>query len=217
MRLIILWIVIPFSPLILWLYTLGLLPGEWKSKFKDILALIFQPAYVMLMMAIGFVFLEAVYVMAPSKKTDSVTKKKIYKTFKIREKDNGNLIIVGNSLVIASDKNTNWAEQSMTTARDVMQYFFWLLTNFMAAFVLWSLVFIAFKSNKFTEKIATSVDTYVKKTVETTPFIPAPGGRQSIASLWIAWSQIQKYPTHRAQQQTIQLTKHGKNNNSNEH
>ena len=56
-----------------------------------------------------------------------------------------------------------------------MQYFFWLLANMIAAFVLWTLVFVAFKSSKFTEKIATSVDTYVKKTIETAPIIPVAG------------------------------------------
>ena len=203
-RLIILWIVIPFSPLILWLYTLWLLPWEWKTKFKDILGLIFQPAYVMFMMAIWFLFIQAVYVMIPSKNwgTDKLQTDKIMKTFKITEE--GDKIIIDNSIVIAGDKNTNWAEENMWTAREIVQYFFWLLANMIAAFVLWTLVFVAFKSSKFTEKIATSVDTYVKKTIETAPIIPVAGW-QSIASLWTTWSQIRKYPEQRAAQQTAKL------------
>jgi len=208
-RLIILWIVIPFSPLILWLYTLWLLPWEWKTKFKDILWLIFQPAYVMLMMAIWFLFIQAVYVMIPNNenknsKLAQERKDKIYKTFHIVEK-NGKYVI-SNALVIQSDKNTNGAEKDMTKPRDFLQYFFWLIANMISAFILWTLVFVAFKSNKFTEKIATSVDTYVKKTVETAPIIPVAGW-QSIASLWTTWSQIRKYPEQRAAQQTANLRK----------
>jgi len=66
-RLVILWIVIPFSPLFLAAYILGLVPGDYKNKLTEIVSLIFQPAYVMFMLGIWFIILEAVYQMEPKK------------------------------------------------------------------------------------------------------------------------------------------------------
>jgi len=49
------------------------------------------------------------------------------------------------------------------------------------------LVFTALKSNKFTEKLAESVDTYTKKTIETIPIFP---GGQGVASLQQTWNTM---------------------------
>jgi hypothetical protein len=98
-----------------------------------------------------------------------------------------------------------------------LDYFSWILTNLLAGFVLWSLVFTALKSNKFTEKLAESVDTYTKKTIETIPFLP---GEQSVASLQQTWSTIStNLPDQFVQSQTVELEKlfkKKKNNNDNE-
>jgi len=202
-RLIMLWLFIPFSPILFSMQILWLLPWEWKKKFNDILGLIFQPAYVMLMMGIGFIFLESIYAMIPKdeKWLDLKQANNVFHVKSIDEKKEKK-VIINNSLVLIQDKSSNWKEKNMLS--DILQYFYWFIANMLWAFVLWSLVFVAFKSNKFTEKIATAVDTYVKKTVETYPILPVAWW-QSVMSLAKTWEQIQRYPEQKAAQDTSKL------------
>jgi len=182
-RVVILWVVIPFSPLIFSAYILWTMPSDYKNKVTDIISLIFQPAYVMFMLAIGFVLIEAVYQMEPAK-----NREKFYKTFNVEEIKWKNEMRVWDVAMIQRDVG-NWKFANWTSWSSFFDYFSWFLVNLLAGFVLWSLVFTALKSNKFTEKVASTIDTYVKKTAETLPILP---GKQSLASLQQTWSTISR-------------------------
>jgi len=157
------------------------MPSDYKNKVTDIISLIFQPAYVMFMLAIGFVLIEAVYQMEPAK-----NKEKFYKTFNVEEVKWKNEVKIWDVAVIQWSVG-NWEFANWTSWWNFFDYFSWFMINLLAGFVLWSLVFTALKSNKFTEKVATTVDTYVKKTAETLPILP---GKQSLASLQQTWQTV---------------------------
>ncbi len=184
-RILVLWVVIPFSPLIFASYILWMIPSDYKSKVTDILAIIFQPAYVMLALWIWFVFIESVYQMQPKKVTD-FNNSKLSKTFKIKVNDDKNQVNVRDLITVEWSNKTNWSIEDGTSWKNVIEYFIWLIVNLLSWFVMWTLVFTAFKSNKFTQKIAESIDTYAKKSAETFPIFPA---NQSIASLKQVWER----------------------------
>ena len=178
-RVLYLWIIIPFSPIIFWAYILGIVPWEYKSKFTEIISLIFQPAYVIFMLGIWFVFIEAVYQMEPWK-----NQAKFSKTFELKEKWENKLAIW--EYIVIEWSKWNWETSDWTSWWNILDYISWLIVNILAWFILWTLVFTALKSNTFTKKISQAVDTYAKQTLKTLPILP---DWQSYYSLKEAWNR----------------------------
>ena len=205
-RIMVLWMVIPFSPFLFWLPIIWIFDSKVKEKLSNIIALIFQPAYVVFMLTLWFIFMQSLSAMMPNisweKKSDNILKKidvnKVWKD----EYELAGVIKVKSNYNSKDGKNTN-----MWDFKNIASYIAWIIVNLIAAMLMWTLVFVAFKSNSFTKKIATSVDEMAKWAVKTLPILP---WKQSIASLIRAWEHLQNIPNLKAQadyQKLAQKTK----------
>lgn len=163
-RVLYLWIIIPFSPIIFWAHILWITPQEYKNKFSEIISLIFQPAYVIFMLWLWFVFIEAIYQMEPWK-----DQSKFAKVFDLKEEKNKLKIW---EYVVLEWSKWNWETLDWTSWWNILDYISWLMVNILAWFVLWTLVFTALKANVFTKKVSQVVDTYAKQTLRTLPILP---------------------------------------------
>lgn len=225
-RVVLLWVIIPLSPLIFWAYILWIFNSEIKNKFIDIITLIFQPAYIVFMLSIWFIFIQAIQSLAPvtedKNKLETLwlynwwTKDKNIKdkSWKNVEKtvQTVNIWWKNDPLIVIQaeyDKKQGKTD-SNTDYKNILYYFWWIIANLLSAFVLWTLVFIAFRSNKITRKISDPVETYAKKWLEALPIFPA---WHSVLSLEQTWSDVMSWiPKQLSQQQTRELTNKFKKN-----
>ena len=206
-RVVVLWVVIPLSPFILWAYILWIFDSEIKKRFKDIITLIFQPAYIVFMLSIWFVFIQSIQSMIPNNKEDT---KKLETLWLYNKQDknlwSGKVLKTINIwenwlFTIQSEYNKKgWTNDNVSNYKNILSYIPWMIANLLSAFVLWSLVFIAFKSNSITEKIAQPIETYAKEWLKAAPIFPKG---QSVASLeqtaWnIKWLDRQILPQQNA-------------------
>jgi len=200
-RVLVLWVVIPMSPIILWAYILWIWDSQIKWKLKDIISLIFQPVYVVFMLSIWFIFIQAVHNMIPSpEKTD---KKTILEQLQFKEQWKKWISLWWLAQIqVKSDKN-NWKTTNDVDPKNILSYFSWIIANLLSAIVMWMLVFTALKSNKWTKQISSTVETYAQKAVTTTPIIAG----QSIDSTKAIFRWIQDIPTWMKQHQQGELTK----------
>ena len=206
-RIVVLWVVIPLSPFIFWAYMLWIFDSEIKKRFKDIITLIFQPAYIVFMLSIWFVFIQSIQSMIPNNEEDT---KKLETLWLYNKQDknlwSGKVLKTINIwenwlFTIQSEYNKKgWTNDNVSNYKNILSYIPWMIANLLSAFVLWSLVFIAFKSNSITEKIAQPIETYAKEWLKAAPIFP---WGQSVASLeqtaWnIKWLDRQILPQQSA-------------------
>ncbi len=176
-RVLILWVVIPMSPIILWAYILWIWDSQIKWKLKDIISLIFQPVYVVFMLSIWFIFIQAVNTMIPS--PEKKDKKTILRQLQfIPEWKNGISLWWLAQIQVKYDKG-NGKTTNSADPKNILAYFSWIVANLLSAIIMWMLVFTALKSNKWTKQISSTVETYAQKAVTTTPIIAG----QSIDSI----------------------------------
>jgi hypothetical protein len=103
--------------------------------------------------------------MIPKRKNGKIIEdnntKKFQDTFGISVDNNSpEKLTIQDLLLIESTKKDKTGQ--ISDFSNILSYITWIVANLLSAFVLWTLVFIAMKSNKFTEKISSSVNTYVK-------------------------------------------------------
>jgi len=189
-RLMILWIVIPLSPILFWLPILWVFDSKVKEKLTSILALIFQPAYVVFMLSLGFVFIQSLYVMMPSVGGQE-NNKNFLKTLNIEKVNENELEIYGLLDIKTKYASNNGTNTDISDFKNLASYISWIILNLIWVMILWTLVFTAFKSNTFTKKIATAVDTTAKEWLKTLEILP---GGQSIASMEKAADYLSKVP-----------------------
>jgi len=169
-RVVILRVVIPMSPIILWSFILWIWDSQIKWKLKDIISIIFQPAYVVFMLSIWFVFIQSVYTMIPSPKKQNDNS--ILNKLQITQTKNKNAINIWDlAYIYVKSSKDSWQTSNEFDPKNVLAYFTWIIANLLSATVMWMLVFIALKSNSFTKKISSIVDTYAQKVITTTPII----------------------------------------------
>ena len=220
-RVIILWVVIPLSPFILWAYILWIFDSQIKKRFKDIITLIFQPAYIVFMLSIWFVFIQSIQSMIPNNKKDNKLETLwIYSDWEPK-KDWDKLVKTVNIwenwlFTIQSEYNKKkWTNDNPSDYKNILYYISWIIANLLSAFVLWSLVYIAFKSNSITERIADPIQTYTKTWLKTAPILP---WWQSVASLeqtlWDIWRIPQQKVTEQAGKLTDDFKKKKDNKNN---
>ena len=205
-RIMVLWVVIPLSPILFWIPILWVFDSQVKDKLTNVIALIFQPAYVVFMLSIWFVFIQALYSMMPSVWWEE-NSKTILKELKIEEKGDNEVELAGILDIKSNYDKWKWTNTDMADFKNLFAYISWIIANLIAIILLWVLVFTAFKSNSFTKKISTSVDTFAKQWLKTVPFLP---GGQSIASLWKAADYLQKVPSQTSSAQVIKLKEEAK-------
>ena len=200
-RLMILWVVIPLSPILFWLPILGVFDSKVKDKLTNIVALIFQPAYVVFMLSIWFVLIQSLYTMMPSIWWEK-KEKEILKEFNIEKKWNSELELNGILDIKSKFDPKTWTTTKMADYKNLFSYIAWIIANLISIMILWILVFVAFKSNSFTKKIATSVDVFAKQSLKAIPILP---WWQSIASLWSVGSHLQRIPNIISEKQSSEL------------
>lgn len=206
-RVLVFWVVIPLSPALLWAYILWIWWSKVKENLSNIISLVFQPAYVVFMLSLWFILIQSVYTMMPGDKKNSNS---LESTFWIKLNNNKyvcwytvNSIDINWLWIIQSKyMSSNWWNTRMDNFKNIFSYFSWILVNLLAWFILWMLVFVALKSNKFTKKISETVETYTEKTVKTIPFLP---WWQSISSLWKIWAGVMDIPSQKTQNQKTNL------------
>lgn len=210
-RLVLLWVIIPLSPFILWAYILWIFDSEIKKRFKDIITLIFQPAYIVFMLSIWFVFIQSIHTMMPNNENKKDVKKKLealwiyeWKTEKEGKWQVKTINIWKDWVFVIQSKYTpgKGLNDSPTDYKNILSYIPWLIANLLSAFVLWSLVFIAFKSNSITWKIAEPIDNFAKTWLKTVPILP---WGNSVESLWQTLHNIWRIPSNKVQTQTSEL------------
>jgi len=218
-RVIMLWVIIPLSPFILWTYILWIFDSHIKKRFKDIITIIFQPAYIVFMLSIWFVFIQAIHSMIPEQQEETEKLKKIWiYDWWISNWQNTTIHTINiwsdNWLVkIQSEYNKwNWINYSSSDYKNILYYIPWIIANLLSAFVLWSLVFIAFKSNSITEKIAQPIETYAKTWLITAPILP---WSHSIESVGKTLQDIQWIPSNIKSKQSSKLISEFKKNDNN--
>lgn len=189
-RLMVLWIVIPLTPFLFWLPIIWIFDSKIKDKITNIFALIFQPAYIVFMLSIWFVFIQSVYVMMPSVWWEEKSKN-ILKTLEVEQKWKNEVELLWILNITSNYDKWTWTNTNMSDYKNLLSYISWVIANLMAIILLWILVFIAFKSNSFTKKIATSVDTVTKKWLEALPILP---WGQSVASLGKVYEHLNSIP-----------------------
>ena len=184
-RVMLLWLIIPLSPVIFWFTILWIWEWKLKAKVTDVLTLIFQPAYVVFMLVLWFIFVQATYTMIPVDSKKNVLKELWFKVKK-------NSLEYENILTIEWDfDKKQWTSTSASDIKNVVSYISWLIVNILAIFIMWMLVFTALKSNKFTWKIATTIDSYAKEAAKAIPILP---WWQSISSLSQVTSHLKGIP-----------------------
>ncbi len=213
-RVLVLWVVIPMSPIILWAYILWIGDSQIKWKLKDIISLIFQPVYVVFMLSIGFIFIQAVNTMIPSpQKSD---KKTILQQLKFTPEWKNGISLWWLAQIQVQYKKDNWKTTNAVDPKNILAYFSWIVANLLSAIIMWMLVFTALKSNKWTKQISSTVETYAQKAVTTTPIIAG----QSIDSMKqvVRWldqvSNWMMYKQNRNLQQEIDKVLKNKNDDS---
>jgi len=199
-RVLILWVVIPMSPIILWAYILWIWDSQVKWKLKDIISLIFQPVYVVFMLSIWFIFIQAVHTMIPS--PDKTDKKTILEQLQFTPEWENGISLWWLAQIQVKYNKDNWKTTNNVDPKNILSYFSWIIANLFSAIVMWILVFIALKSNKWTKQISSTVETYAWKAVTTTPIIAG----QSIDSMKKVTKWLQNIPNWMKQGQQSELT-----------
>ncbi len=210
-RVVVLWVIIPLSPFILWAYILWIFDSQIKSKFKDIITLIFQPAYVVFMLSIWFVLIQSIHSMIPNnEQKNSFEVFWIYDGWEKTIDENNDIerqtvnIWENELFTIQSEYSKwDWTNESSFDYKNLLSYIPWIISNFLSAFVLWALVFIAFKSNSITQKISDPIENFAKSWLKTAPILPL---WHSVASLEQTWQQVQQLPSNISQKQTSSLS-----------
>ncbi len=189
-RVMVLRAIIPLSPFLFWLPILWVFDKQAKDKLTNVIALIFQPAYVVFMLAIWFIMIQSLYTMMPAVGGEKKSKD-ILKELSIEKKDNNEIEFAWILNMTSTYDKWSWTTTDMSDYKNLLSYISWIIANLIAIMVLWILVFTALKSNSFTRKIATSVDTFTKQWLKTLPVLP---WGQSLASLQKAWNYLQRVP-----------------------
>lgn len=223
-RVVILWVFIPLSPFLFAVYTLWIFDSQVKSKMKDIISIIFQPVYIVFCLSVGFIFIKSIHAMLPGnwKKQSDISNFFwiTYEDGKSKDDDSENKksLKFGKDdtslFVIESVYNeSSWWSATDIDPKDILNYFSWIVLNLFSAFVLWFLVFIAFKSNSFTKKISEPVDAFTKTALKNTKILPY---WQSIESLSQTWEHIKWMPWQFSSSQYTNLRKSIKDDNTEE-
>jgi hypothetical protein len=110
--------------------------------------------------------------------------------------------------------NTEWTNTDNGNIKNVLFYVSWFIANLISIMVMWTLLFIAFKSNKFTEKISSTVDTITKQWIKTIPFIPTTKWNQSISSTLKIANTINQIPWQISAKQTNKAIDSSKKENN---
>lgn len=209
-RVVFLWVIIPLSPFILWSYILWIFDSEIKKRFKDIITIIFQPAYVVFMLSIWFIFIQAIHFMIPNNdKKNTLNALWVYDwwtetDWKWNVTQILNLWKWWNFSIQVTHKKKDGTSDNSSDIKNIISYIPWIVANLLSAFVLWSLVFIAFKSNSITKKVSDPIEAYAKTWLKTLPILPR---WQSVTSLSKTVWNLREIPQHMANQQYGDLTK----------
>lgn len=219
-RVLVLRVVIPLSPFILASLTLWIFDSKIRNKFKDIIALIFQPAYVVFMLSIWFVFIQSIYSMIPgSDETNEQKSKDIMKTLWMTAKPKSsewdmvsqeiNLWKEWASVLTIQTKHEKWSWTNTNSWdwKNILPFFSWIIANLFAALILRTLVFAALKSSSFTRTISERVEWFSKQAAKSARVLPY---WHSVTSMWATFKHIQSVPWLKAQSQTTRLQNLGK-------
>lgn len=214
-RVLVLRVVIPLSPVILWAFILWLFNSQIKNKFNDIMALIFQPAYIVLMLSIWFIFIQSLYAMIPTSKDWSEEKSKnIIKQFWFTAKTNDawkdkktdEINLWSNWKSIFSIQTTyetwHWSNTNASDWKNILSFISWIVVNIIWICILRSLVFMALKASSFTKKIADTTDKLSKQVASSAPILP---WWHSLTSLNATKKHLESIPQLKAQQQSHNL------------
>jgi len=210
-RIMVLWVAIPLSPILLWLPTLWVFDSKVKKHLSDVISIIFQPAYVVFMLSLWFIVIQSLYVMMPDR-WDKEQSENILKKLKIEQVDKNTVKIGGIAEISQSSDVKNGKNKNMSDYKNILSYISWIIVNLIAAMLMWTLVFTALKSNKFTEKFASGIDTLGKQWVKSIPFLP---WGQSISSLKQVWDFVQRLPGQKSTTQASKLRDLFKDENNN--
>jgi len=158
-RVVILWFVIIFSPFIFLFQVLSIKFWKFAEKFSlnSILTLIFMPVIVNLALWFGILILQLVnnnFLLKDSFSVSSEENKVEYK--------------IGKDLLTFSIKS----DFSLSYFQDL---FWWFFMNIFGIIILWSLVFAAMKTSKFTESFVEKMRVFGQSLAMTVPVVPLPG------------------------------------------
>ncbi|MEF2176153.1 MAG: hypothetical protein V3575_06820 [Candidatus Absconditabacteria bacterium] len=191
-RVVVIWMITAFSPLIILSEIFGFKVGGDKASLSSILGLIFLPVTAVFAVSISLVFMSLLINASPQVSdsgniqgnnlanfglelvsTEGDTK--CYKT------------VLGNKICIET-ANT---ESGMSFA---LNNFSWLIINLLGVALMWTIVFASLKTSKITNNIVSGVEGFAKSTMKTLPIIPAPGGALSIGALQQGAQYVQNIP-----------------------
>ena len=199
-RIVILWIVIMFSPIILMWYTLWIWTADMKAKINDIIWIIFMPVFMSIVLALWVVF-----VWATTKLMPTWQNKDIASSIWIEVKENKinfpvEQVLWKPALTLEIDnkkqeQNENYSP--ITTwlwgdIQDAKLWIWWVIVCLLSSIVLWILFLTAMNITKITKRIVQPIEKIVKGAVKSAPILPK---WQSIWSAKLLWEHVSSLPS----------------------
>lgn len=187
-RVVVIWMITAFSPLIILSEIFGFKVWWDKASLSSILWLIFLPVTAVFAVSISLVFLSLLINHWPQVSNDW-------------KKQSGNLEMFWLKLVSENDKSkcyetVIWNKLCLETANQdawisfVLNNFSWLIINLLWIWLMWTIVFASMKTSKITNNIVSWVEGFAKSTMKTLPIIPAPWWGLSIWAVkqWLGYA-----------------------------
>lgn len=205
MRVVVLRVVIAFSPFLIVLYVFDFeVPGVGKKwSIGNILGLIFLPVFATFAISISVLFLTLIGridLIQNSQKVDALQVLWADKVTCDGKGDAGSAdcwcySFFGMSICVDQSTRLTWANILNVLSR--------LVTNFFGIALMRSVIFFALKSNDITWSVAWKIGSWWKSILSNTSMIPMPGAwglsMVSPAALAAAWNKIGDMPRQKAQ------------------
>lgn len=191
-RVVVIWMITAFSPLIILSEIFGFKVWWDKASLSSILWLIFLPVSAVFAVSISLVFM-SLLINASPQTSDSWNIKwdnlanfglelvstegdtKCYKT------------VLWNKICIETANTESWMSFALNN-------FSWLIINLLWVALMWTIVFASLKTSKITNNIVSWVEKFATSTMKTLPIIPAPWWALSVWAMQ-QWAQyVQNIP-----------------------
>lgn len=197
MRVVILWVVIAFSPFLIVMYVFDYqVPGVGKKgSMGNILGLIFLPVFATFAISISALFLTLIWridLIQNNQKVDALQVLGADKVTCDGKWDAGSADcrcykFFGMSICVD--------QSARTTGANILNTLSWLVTNFFGIALMWSIIFFALKSNDITWSVSEKIGSRGKGILANTSMIPIPGmGMVSPGALQSASKNIWRMP-----------------------
>lgn len=187
MRVVVLWMVIWFSPLLMlgWVFDFEFLKKNEKAAKDSILWLIFLPVWAAFGLSISIIFLTLITSWLPNSSTPALEELLYWKQ---------EAAITSASATNTSDeKCMDWWITKLCWSRSdvntwiswILDSFSWIAINLFGIALMWAVVFATMKTSKVTNAVVDKIQWFSKSMLKAMPIVPVPW----VGPMSVGWLQ----------------------------